>query len=69
VAHSCNPSYSVGRDQEDLSSKPAQANRSARPYLIKSITIKGLVEWLKVQALSSNSSTAKKKKIIIIMIK
>jgi hypothetical protein len=26
VAHVCNPSYSVGRDQEDHSSKPAQAN-------------------------------------------
>jgi hypothetical protein len=23
VAHACNPSYSGGRDQEDLSSKPA----------------------------------------------
>jgi hypothetical protein len=26
VAHACNPSYSVGRDQEDHGSKPAQAN-------------------------------------------
>jgi hypothetical protein len=26
VAHACNPSYSEGRDQEDCSSKPAQAN-------------------------------------------
>jgi hypothetical protein len=26
VAHACNPSYSGGRDQEDFSSKPAQAN-------------------------------------------
>jgi hypothetical protein len=26
VAHTCNPSYSGGRDQEDLGSKPAQAN-------------------------------------------
>jgi hypothetical protein len=31
----CNPSYSGGRDQEDHSSKPAQANSSARPYLEK----------------------------------
>jgi hypothetical protein len=31
-----------------------------RPYVEKPIT-KGLVEWLKVQALSSNSSTAKTK--------
>jgi hypothetical protein len=26
VVHACNPSYSGGRDQEDLSSKPAWAN-------------------------------------------
>jgi hypothetical protein len=26
VAHTCNPSYSGGRNQEDLSSKPAWAN-------------------------------------------
>jgi hypothetical protein len=26
VAHSCNPIYSGGRDQEDRVSKPAQAN-------------------------------------------
>jgi hypothetical protein len=25
VAHTCNTSYTGGRDQEDLSSKPAQA--------------------------------------------
>jgi hypothetical protein len=31
VAHSCNPSYSGGRDQEDHSSKPAWAN-SLRSY-------------------------------------
>jgi hypothetical protein len=28
VVHTCNPSYSGGRDQEDHSSKPAQANSS-----------------------------------------
>jgi hypothetical protein len=28
VAHTCNPSYSVGRDQEDNGSKPARANSS-----------------------------------------
>jgi hypothetical protein len=27
VAHVCNPSYTGGRDQEDLGLKPAQANR------------------------------------------
>jgi hypothetical protein len=56
VAHTCNPSYSGGRDQEDCCSKPAQANNS-RP-----ISKKGLVEWLKVYALSS---TPTPKKIII----
>jgi hypothetical protein len=33
VAHPCNPSYSRSRDQEDCSSKPAQANSSARGYV------------------------------------
>jgi hypothetical protein len=28
MAHACKPSYSKGRDQEDQSSKPAQANSS-----------------------------------------
>jgi hypothetical protein len=28
VAHTCNPSYSGGRDQEDHGSKPAQAKSS-----------------------------------------
>jgi hypothetical protein len=42
--------------------KPAQANSSAKPYLEKSFTKIGLVEWLKVKVLSSSPSTAKKKK-------
>jgi hypothetical protein len=33
-----------------------------RPYLQKPYHKKGLVEWLKVKALSSNPSTMKKKK-------
>jgi hypothetical protein len=41
VAHACNPSYSGGRDQEVCSSKPAQANNSAKPYLEKPFTKKG----------------------------
>jgi hypothetical protein len=28
VAHTCNPSYSGGRDKEDHGSKPAQASNS-----------------------------------------
>jgi hypothetical protein len=62
VAHACNPSFSGGRDQEDRSLKPAQVNISMRPYLEKPFTKIGLVEWLKVKALSSSSSTSKKKK-------
>jgi hypothetical protein len=56
------PSYSGGRDQEDRGSKPAQANNSARPCLEKILHKKGLVEWLKVKALSSNPGPKKKKK-------
>jgi hypothetical protein len=35
VAHSCNPSFSGDRDQEDHGSKPAQANSSQDPILTK----------------------------------
>jgi hypothetical protein len=58
VAQVCNPSYSEGRDWEDRGSKPAWAER---PYLKKSFTKLGLVEWLKVKALSSSPTTRKKK--------
>jgi hypothetical protein len=43
-----NPSYSGGRDQEDHSSTPAQANSSQDPVSKELITEKGLVEWLDV---------------------
>jgi hypothetical protein len=33
VAHTCNPSYLGGRDQEDFGSKPAQASCSQDPIL------------------------------------
>jgi hypothetical protein len=48
VAHPCNPSYSGGRAQEDLSSKSAQADSSRDPTLKKCFTKKGWLEWLKV---------------------
>jgi hypothetical protein len=48
VAHTCNPSYSGGRDQEDCISKPAQANSLQDPYLEKTYDKKGLVEWFTV---------------------
>jgi hypothetical protein len=43
VAHSCNPSYSGGRDQEDRSLKPVQENSSQDPVSKKPTTKKG---WL-----------------------
>jgi hypothetical protein len=48
VAHTCNPSYSRGRNQEDGSSKPAWTNSLQDPISKKPITKVGLVEWLKV---------------------
>jgi hypothetical protein len=35
VAHGCIPSYLEGRDQEDCCWKPAWANSSGKPYLLK----------------------------------
>jgi hypothetical protein len=57
VAHTCNPSYSGGRD---LASKASLGKWFKRPYLEKSFTKKKtvLVEWLKVKALSSSPNTA-----------
>jgi hypothetical protein len=37
VAHSCNPSYSGGRDQEDHGSKPTQANCQPDPISKKTL--------------------------------
>jgi hypothetical protein len=62
VAHTYNPSYSGGRDQEDHGSKPTWANSFVKPYLEKPFTKIGLVEWLKVKALSSSPSTTGGKK-------
>jgi hypothetical protein len=45
AAHTCNPSYSGGKDKEDGGSRPAQTN-TARPYLEKTYHRKGLAEWL-----------------------
>jgi hypothetical protein len=61
VAHTCNSSYSGGRDQEDCGSKPARAKSSWDPILKKKITKnKRVGEWFKVEVLSSNTSTEKK---------
>jgi hypothetical protein len=40
LAHTYNPSYSGGRDQEDRGLKPAWANRFLRPYLEKTHYLK-----------------------------
>jgi hypothetical protein len=59
VAHTCNRSYSGGKDQEEGSLKPVQANSFSRPYLEKTLHIKRLV--------NSSSSTGKKKVIFSCM--
>jgi hypothetical protein len=41
VAHTCNPSYSGGRDQEDRGSKPARGKSLLDPILKKPFTKKG----------------------------
>jgi hypothetical protein len=38
VAHTCNPSYSGGRDQEDHGSKPAWVNSFQDPISKKDFT-------------------------------
>jgi hypothetical protein len=44
VAHTCNPSYSGGKDQENCSSRPTQRNSSKDPILKIANTKKGLME-------------------------
>jgi hypothetical protein len=44
VAHVCNPSYSGGRDQEALGSKPVWANSSRDPVSKIPITKKGAAD-------------------------
>jgi hypothetical protein len=48
VAHTCNPSYSGGRDQEDHGLKPAPEKELVSPYLENIQHKKGLAEWLKM---------------------
>jgi hypothetical protein len=70
VTHPYNFSYSGGRDQEDHSLRPAQAN-SSRPYLKNTQHKKGrmaqVIEHLpsKCEALNSNPSPSPPKKIYI----
>jgi hypothetical protein len=51
VTHTCNPSYSGGRNQEDRSSKPAQANGLWKPILNKKGWWNGSRCWPWVQIL------------------
>jgi hypothetical protein len=48
VAHTCNPSYSEVRDQENGSLKSTWANSLGDPISKKNHEKKGQVEWLKV---------------------
>jgi hypothetical protein len=50
------------RDHEYCGLEPAQANSTQDLISKKPITKKGLVQWLKVKALSSKPRTAKRKK-------
>jgi hypothetical protein len=44
VSHTCNPSYSESRDQEDHGWRSAWANSVQKPYLEKTQLKKGLME-------------------------
>jgi hypothetical protein len=62
VAHTCNPSYSGGRDQEDHSARPSLANSSKDPTSKKNHKrAGGMAEVVglpsKHKALNSNPST------------
>jgi hypothetical protein len=61
VAHTCNPGYSEAEIRgSQFEASPAK--EFLRPYLEKPFTKIGLVEWLKIESLSSHPRTAKKKK-------
>jgi hypothetical protein len=60
VADTCNPSYSGGRGQEDLISKSPWQMVRETPILKNPSQKIGLVEWLKMKALSSSPSTKKR---------
>jgi hypothetical protein len=66
VIHTCSPTYSGNRDQEDGNSKPAWANSSRTPILKIPNTKKGWqsgVSAQQVEALNPNPSTTKKKSL------
>jgi hypothetical protein len=66
LAHTCNPSYSGGRDQEDCDLRLAQGNSSLDttlkiPTQKKADRVAQVVEPSKHEALNSNPNTTKKK--------
>jgi hypothetical protein len=67
VAHTCNPSYSGGTDQEDRSLKPAPSKQLVTPYLDKTRHKKGLVEWL--QGVGAQKKKKKKSMVLGIELK
>jgi hypothetical protein len=63
--HTCNPSYSGGRDQEDHSSKPTWANSSRDPISKKPNTKKragGVAEGVGPEFCTLSTGKKKKKK-------
>jgi hypothetical protein len=69
IAHTCNLSYSGGRDQEDHGLKPARTNSSQETISIipnpkRAGRVAQVIEHppRKPEALNSNASIAKKKK-------
>jgi hypothetical protein len=60
VAHTCNPGYSGGGDQEDHGSKPASANKFMRFYLERKTSQKRAGGVAQGIGLNSNPSTTKK---------
>jgi hypothetical protein len=60
VAHTCNPSYSGGRDQEVRDSKPSQANSSRDPIVKKTLHKRGGVAQGEGSELKPQYHTQKK---------
>jgi hypothetical protein len=60
VAHTCNPNYSGGKDQEDCGLKPAWANSSQDPLLKKALHKKKAGGVAQGEGPEFKSHTAKK---------
>jgi hypothetical protein len=63
AVHTCNPSFSGGRDQEDPDSKPMQGKEFIRPHLEKPHHKKGLVDYGVAQGVGSEFKLQYCKKI------